>query len=54
MTPHPQIICFIEVMDVVADRPAPVTLIVEDDRFLQMLAGGFVKAGFDTVRKHGQ
>jgi two-component system, response regulator PdtaR len=50
MTPHPQIICFIDVMDAVADRPAPVILIVEDDPLLRMLAVEFVKeAGFETL-----
>jgi CheY-like chemotaxis protein len=50
MTPHPQIICFIDVMDAVADRPAPVILIAEDDPLLRMLAVEFVKeAGFETL-----
>jgi two-component system, response regulator PdtaR len=50
MTPHPQIICCIDVMDRVAARPAPVILIVEDDPFLRMLAVGFVdEAGFETL-----
>ena len=50
MTPHLQITCFIDVMDGVADRPAPVILIVEDDPFLRMLAVEFVnEAGFETL-----
>jgi two-component system, response regulator PdtaR len=50
MTPHPQITCFIDVMDGVAIRPAPVILIVEDDLFLRMLAVEFVEeAGFETL-----
>jgi CheY-like chemotaxis protein len=47
---HPPIIWYIDVMDAVADRPAPVILIVEDDPFLRMLAVEFVnEAGFDTL-----
>jgi CheY-like chemotaxis protein len=50
MTLHHHIICFIEVMDVVADRPAPVILIVEDDPLLRILAVEFVEeAGFKTL-----
>jgi CheY-like chemotaxis protein len=38
------------VIGVVADRPAPVILIVEDDPFLRMLAVDFVnEAGFETL-----
>jgi CheY-like chemotaxis protein len=41
---------FIDVMDVVADKPAPVILIVEDDPFLRMLAVEFVEeAGFEAL-----
>jgi CheY-like chemotaxis protein len=41
---------FIDVMDVVADKPAPVILIVEDDPFVRMLAVEFVNdAGFKTL-----
>jgi two-component system, response regulator PdtaR len=37
-------------MDVVADKPAPVILIVEDDPFVRMLAVEFVNdAGFKTL-----
>jgi CheY-like chemotaxis protein len=37
-------------MDGVADRPAPVILIVEDDPFVRMLAVEFVNdAGFETL-----
>jgi hypothetical protein len=51
MPPHPLMIRFIDVMDAVAARPAPVILIVEDDPLLRMLAVEFVnEAGFD--RKH--
>ena len=48
---HLQIIWFIDVMmDAMANKPAPVILIVEDDPFLRMLTVEFVnEAGFDTV-----
>lgn len=50
MTLHVQMIWFIDVMAVVAERPAPVILIVEDDPLVRMLAGEFVKdAGFETL-----
>ncbi len=40
----------IDVMDVVAERPAPVILIVEDDPFLWMLAVESInEAGFETL-----
>lgn len=41
---------FIDVVDVVADKPAPVILIVEDDPFLRVLAVEFVEeAGFEAL-----
>jgi two-component system, response regulator PdtaR len=41
---------FVDVVDAVADRPAPVILIVEDDPFLRMLAVEVVEeAGFETL-----
>jgi CheY-like chemotaxis protein len=48
---HLQIIRFIDVMmDAMANRPAPVILIVEDDPFLRMLTVEFVnEAGFETL-----
>jgi two-component system, response regulator PdtaR len=59
MTPHAQIILFIDMMDAVANRhvaniPGPVILIVEDDPLLRMLAVEFVKeAGFDALEAAG-
>jgi CheY-like chemotaxis protein len=46
-----QTIRFIDVMmDAMANKPAPVILIVEDDPFLRMLTVEFVKeAGFETL-----
>jgi len=46
-----QIIWFIDVMmDVMASKPAPVILVVEDDPFLRMLAVELVnEAGFGTL-----
>jgi CheY-like chemotaxis protein len=50
VTPDSQMIWFIDVMAVVAERSAPVILIVEDDPFLRMLAVEFVnEAGFQTL-----
>ena len=50
MTLHAQRILFIDVMAIVAERPAPVILIVEDDPLVRMLAVEFVKdAGFQTL-----
>ena len=48
---RPQVIWFIDVMmDVTANKPAPVILIVEDDPLLRMLAVEFVnEGGFDTL-----
>jgi two-component system, response regulator PdtaR len=50
VTLHAQMIWFINVMAVVAERPAPVILIVEDDPLVRMLAVEFVEeAGFGTL-----
>jgi two-component system, response regulator PdtaR len=48
---HLQIIRFIDaMMDAMANKPAPVILIVEDDPFLRMLTVEFVnEAGFETL-----
>jgi CheY-like chemotaxis protein len=48
---HLRIIWFIDaMMDPMANKPAPVILIVEDDPFLRMLAVEFVNgAGFETL-----
>ena len=46
-----QTIWFIDlVMDIMANRPAPVILVVDDDPFLRMLTVEFVNdAGFETL-----
>jgi two-component system, response regulator PdtaR len=50
VTPHAQMIWFIDMMAAVAERPAPVILIVEDDPLLRMLAVEFVEeAGFEML-----
>jgi two-component system, response regulator PdtaR len=50
VTLHAQMIWFIDMMAVVAERPAPVILIVEDDPLLRMLAVEFVEeAGFEML-----
>jgi two-component system, response regulator PdtaR len=51
MIPQLQIIRFIDMMmDAMANKPAPVILIVEDDPFLRMLTVEFVsEAGFETL-----
>jgi CheY-like chemotaxis protein len=51
MIPAPSTIWFIDVMiDAMANKPAPVILIVEDDLFLRMLTVEFVnEAGFATL-----
>jgi CheY-like chemotaxis protein len=48
---HLQINWFVDVMtDAMANKPAPVILIVEDDPFLRMLTAEFVnEAGFETL-----
>jgi CheY-like chemotaxis protein len=48
---HLQIIWFIDVtIEAMANKPAPVILIVEDDAFLRMVAVEFVNAaGFETL-----
>jgi CheY-like chemotaxis protein len=48
---HLPAFCFIDVMtDVMANKPAPLILIVEDDPLLRMLAVEFVnEAGFETL-----
>jgi CheY-like chemotaxis protein len=50
VTLHAQMIWFIDVMAAVADRPAPVILIVESEPDLRMAAVQFVKEeGFETL-----
>lgn len=51
MTLHAQTIWFIDVMAVVAERPAPVILIVESETDLRMVVVQFLKEeGFETLR----
>jgi len=52
---HLQIIWFIDVMmDAMANKPAPVILVVEDDPVLRMLTVEFVnEAGFETLEACG-
>jgi PleD family two-component response regulator len=50
VTPAAQMIRFIDVMAVVAERPAPVILIVDSEPDLRMAAVQFVKEeGFETL-----
>jgi two-component system, response regulator PdtaR len=50
VTPHAQMIWFIDVMAAVAERPAPVILIVESEPGLRMAVVQFVKdEGFETL-----